>query len=149
VLEPAGINDAECRPTSPNPLVYPTNPGATTGVDPGDNSLICGSTGWNLSASQMWLFLLAVRDGDNLLTDAQRTAMDDGRLGWFPPEWAGDNLVHNGILRWDDGAGTIRELDTVIIVFPTGIKVAIISNSPADPWGIAIDAHNASVVPAN
>lgn len=84
VFLPVGVNDATTKPNTGNHgYWYSTNPSASSaGDDGGDWTSLVGGGGWSMSMGSLYRFLLALDEGDTLLTDAQKTTMDTNCLGW-------------------------------------------------------------------
>jgi CubicO group peptidase (beta-lactamase class C family) len=63
---------------------YPTTPDVFNhnGADGGDWTLMCGSGGWNLSATDLVRVLMSLAADERLLTAAQKQTMNSECLGW-------------------------------------------------------------------
>src|SRR5215470_11590293 len=153
VFTPLGIS-TDCKPVpGSNPKLsyhFPLVAGEH-GNDWGDNTSICGSTGWSLSAYELYRILLALRGGTTLLTDAQKTEMNSGCLGWdcsvqTQTDFVGKNgglpFINPGPFGLWTFAGIFK--GTVPVV------VEVNSNLPDPNWnitGVVLNAFNNASVP--
>jgi CubicO group peptidase (beta-lactamase class C family) len=129
VFTPLGIA-TDCRPeTGSHPKLsyhFPLVAGEH-GTDWGDNTSICGGTGWSLSAYELYRVLLSLLGGTTLLTDAQKTQMNTFCLGWDCSVQSQTGFVgNNGILPFQNGT---PGLWTFAGIFKGTVPVVVIINS--------------------
>ena len=128
ILEPMGINGAQCKSSEANPTLLYQFGSDSKGKDPGDWTLVCGGGGWNLSAYHLAAFLAHLRYDDAILSPATRQLMDDERLGWIPIQGANSEiyLSHGGDL-WYPKCG--KGMTGAIMNFPINVQVSLLINS--------------------
>jgi len=127
VLEPMGIDGANCAEGDPDLRYYPFPAGNTPGIQQADWTLWSGSSGWYLSAVELVRFMAYRRYDTSILVPGVRLAMDLGFLGWNNPvDWDWGYGLH-GIYR--NHGGDINLLDTCIMEYPNGVQAAVIINS--------------------
>jgi CubicO group peptidase (beta-lactamase class C family) len=150
VFEVAGIGDRSCAPATDgsNALGYQSVPvGSAHGDDFGDNSLYCGSTGWQLSASDIFRVANSIAVDTKLLSVSLKHQMTQGCLGWdcAVGEYCPDPYVcKNGELG---GSGVVR---TYAGILQCDVPVAVLMNSQSpsgsDPIGIVAGAFGKAQV---
>jgi CubicO group peptidase (beta-lactamase class C family) len=139
VLLPAGIDKANCKPTSSTPaLSYESatsNPVNFSVVNPGeiwgDMSLVCGSQGWNLSSRDLASFMHTLTFTNKILP--QQPTVDQMRAGNLGMFW-GD--YGNGLEGWNhrgwhpyDWGGNKGEINTLILSLNNGLTIGVVINS--------------------
>ncbi len=149
LFAPMGI-DGRCDPAdNPNVRTLLYNPNlALSGRDAGNWTLLCGSGGWYLSATELAAYLAHMRYDNAILSPAMRTVMNQNFTGWMDPanyKW-GDGVWgtyhnHGGDLWYDNVAQSAkRGMDSCVMSYPNGVQIAILINSQ----GPSYDGHPAS-----
>jgi len=148
VLEPAGIFNTSCTASSQfDQAYYYSFDFIEEGGNLAEYSLpACGGTGgFRLSAMELARYLAHLEHSTNILTDAQRQAMDDGRLGWFPSasddklrksgqyfaeyDLPGDGSGAGGVVLVPDGATYRKETHACVMKLPQSVEVSLLVNS--------------------
>jgi hypothetical protein len=130
VFQPIGVTGADCKPAANShpALYYPFPPGTTPGNEGGDWTLACGSGGWGVTAGNLYLVLSSLIGNNTLLTDAQKTLMNKGCLGWdCSVQTQTDYVGKNGLLVNAPTGGF--ELNTFIGIFKGKLPFMLIINS--------------------
>ncbi len=95
VFDPIGVSTGFCSPTAPpeeRTLYYDLVQPGSNGVDYGNWQLLCGATGWYLSAVDLARFLVFLRHTDLILDEDLRTMMDERFFGWLNPNTFGERV---------------------------------------------------------
>jgi CubicO group peptidase (beta-lactamase class C family) len=133
VFQPLGIFDATLNGTTSPPfaLYYPFPAGSATGQAPGNWTALAGGGGWNLSTAEIYRVLSSLGSDNVLLSDGQKTQMNDGCLGWdcsvmSQPGYRGKNglLIPSGAIP-----GSRYEVNTFMGIFKGRLGVVILTNS--------------------
>jgi len=150
VFQPVGVTVADCKPAANShpALYYPFPPGNTPGNEGGDWTLACGGGGWVVTAGNLYQVLNSLLGGNTLLTDAQKTLMNNNCLGWdCSVQTQTDYVGKNGLLVGAPTGGF--ELNTFIGIFKGKLPVVLIINS--DPGqnitGLVANAFAGAGVP--
>jgi Beta-lactamase len=143
VFQPLGVptrggGSAKCSPPGPGPLTmlsYPLPAGTTQGEDWGSTSLICGASGWELSAIDVIKVINDLANGNVLLTNAQRQNAQDGMLpqclGW---DCAVRTDCPNPYVCKNGNLDTITiSLWTYAGILGCSVPVVVVVNSPTPP----------------
>ena len=148
VLGPCGIQAVDLKPSSAEPtLCYPFPAGTVRGTDWGDQTRKCGSSGIQISASELVTFLTHLMDKDTILDATQRETMRTLQLGWWNSTAEvrhGSVLGQNGYL-WMPTPNGKAEVNTLVLSFSTGVHVGLVINSRVgdgvDYYQVALDAY--------
>jgi len=146
VWKPLGRTvDTKSALTQPT-LIYPTNPGATHGIDFKDTTLISGGRGWYASTADLWNLLRSLHYSETLLDAPQRTQMEQGLLGFDDGQVSDGHYPHHNGYLWVpvDNNGGVASINSEVAILPTGAVAVLISNSPADVTGIVAKAYEDS-----
>ena len=148
VFKPLGIQNVKAKPTGSAPALCYSVPNVhAKGQHWGDYTNRSGGAGLHLSAAELNKFLNGLASG-KLLSARMRKTMFDNQLGLFRRNVKGGQSWDHGGYFWAPTRvnGKKIELNSLIVELPTGLRVAIIVNSPApNPlYQMVIDAHNAS-----
>jgi CubicO group peptidase (beta-lactamase class C family) len=154
VFTPVGVANADCKPPTSFSsafapvLSYPFPAGSTNGTDWGDWTLSCGGGGWVITASNLNNVLLDLANGNKLLTNAQKSLMNKGQLGWdnsVRSDCPGPYPCKNGDLA--------SKVWTYVGLFKCTVQVTVFVNSaikglgPGDIIGLVGAAYGAAAVP--
>lgn len=155
VLEPVGIQNADCKvPVSDPTLFYSFPHNDNNGIHFGNERLISGGRGWNLTVVEVAKIISRLKHTTDLLPAAFRTLMFNNLLGCFSTVDPNNGTYywHNGILNyWGGGTpytmGMPAGMRSVWYIFPNDIEMCLMYNSIgplADIWPIVEDAYNES-----
>lgn len=136
VFAPLGIKDVRCAPDKKSPTLFYTFPaGATKGTDFGDWTPRCGGGGIHLSATDLAIFLAKLRHTNALLTEAQRTQMNNELLGWQDVRSVkhGQCRFHGGFLFAPTASAGNIEDNALIVDCDNTMQVVLLVNSPVPP----------------
>jgi hypothetical protein len=130
IFQPVGISTRACKPpTDTNYVVlsYPNPAASAHGNDRGDWTLSCGGGGWVLSANDLSAVVNDLANGNVLLTNAEKTAMNSNCLGWdcsVRNDCPDPYVCKNGSL--DSGSTTLW---TYLGILKCNVPVVVIVNS--------------------
>ena len=148
VFQPLGLpthggGSTQCSPPASGALEmlsYPLPAGKGHGSDLGSTPLICGASGWELSAADLIKVINDLANGNVLLTSAQKNQMFTNCLGWDcsvrPVDCPNPYVCKNGSLALDwSYAG----------IFKGTVPVVVLVNSPlAAPYTDTINLVGAA-----
>ncbi len=132
VLAKAGIDYADCKPTTDAPRLYNFPNGNLSGVDPGDWTLSCGGGGWNLSSFELLAYMSYFSNSESIVPASIRQKMWDESIGCVQKNTEhGMSYSHGGALTYNSPA---RGMYGWIIYFPNNVQFSVLINSRrADP----------------
>ena len=148
VFAPLGIPTSSCKAAEPNAIKsYPVPPGSTPGDDFGDWTLMCGSSGWSLTATDLLKVINDLATGSLLLTNDEKSLMNSNCLGWdcavganCPEPYVcknGDQFNGDGISFW-----------TYAGIFKSTVPVVVYVNSfipfPYQPYSVNGTPYNSA-----
>jgi CubicO group peptidase (beta-lactamase class C family) len=129
LFTPVGLPTMRCKPKANDPaLCYQFPETSAHGGDFGDHTLICGSSGWNMSTRQMSTFFSHLHYtnqvwNDNLNNYMKKLCYEIGTtpkgVGYYEKE------------GYYPGSENPGELNSVMVGFENGIIVVLIANSQA------------------
>jgi hypothetical protein len=123
-------------------------------LDTGDQRLKAGGRGWNISATELRMFLTHLNSNESILRDGVRELMFEDQLGIFAdssltgPTYghSGGNMAGVGWSVWDEGTNQAtpfsqQRVNTRADVFPNNVVAAIMINSQ-----VGGDAYRADLI---
>ncbi len=154
VLQPVGVRASTCAPPvgSNGMLSYPSPTNETPGNNWGDWSLTCGAGGWNLSANQIFSVINDLANGNALLTNAEKSQMFAGCLGWdcvpgLRDDCPSPNVCKNGYLGANCESVAIWTYAGIFTTVSPVVPVVVVVNSPTPPpfagWHVASNTPEA------
>jgi CubicO group peptidase (beta-lactamase class C family) len=125
VFDEMGIPGVEWKPDADDPTeFYPDPPEDSGGTSYGDWTLRPGSAGVHLSIAELSIFVARLADGNDLLPEDLRAAMDAAGLGWDTEH--GPQQRKGGFFPGSKNGGA--ELHATIGKFINGIQYAVVYN---------------------
>lgn len=158
VFENAGLTKRECvNPGGNTHTMMNEAPFSLVSVANGDWTNTCGGGGFYLTTMDMARVMVYMTHSNKILSDNQRTLMDDNRFGLNRAfsVTGGTALGHGGGLYDDfDNSGGYNPgdpgLQTLLIKFPNKVELALCINSIGNDWrntnAIVQTAYNAAWV---
>jgi hypothetical protein len=134
ILAPADLGMLPCSPRESQDVrtQYYTFPDPESGIDLGDWTLSCGSTGWYLSAFELAQLMAFVRYTEDVIDEETRDLMDEGFLGWHDPDqfaWVngefGPYRQHGG----DSTGGSNPGMMGCTMKYPLQVEATLLINS--------------------
>lgn len=133
----ASISPLDARPTR-----YYSGPGATQGIDFPDWTLSSGGNSWHMTARELAAFMAFITYDNNVLSEPQRTLMDNLRLGWRRantyPGMFGNYWGHGGVIDWNPG--TLGRVRTGVMKFNIQVEASLVVNSGLTTPGVGNSA---------
>ena len=131
ILAPIGIMGASLKQEGTDALLYRFPYDNSTGVNPGDWTLISGAGGWYMSAMQLAHFIAYVWHSEALISTDMRHEMNNSLLGLSESVSDGQYgkyyKAKGGGLRY--GASPKKGLDCMFMNYPNGVQVVVLLNS--------------------
>ena len=130
ILNPIGISGASLKQEDFDALLYRFPYDNSTGVDPGDWTLISGAGGWYMSAFQLAHLIAYVWHSEVLISKEMRHQMNNSLLGLSESVDNGEHGFYQakgGGLRY--GSNPKKGLDCMFMNYPNGIQVVVLLNS--------------------
>lgn len=130
LFTPAGVSNVTCVPEADRKMTlsYSEEDPSLNGYDFGDWTLTCGGGCFQLSAFETAKIMAYVYHTEGILTEGQRTLMENNRYGYDPED--GPNTSH-GQSYGKDGAlkAGSKGLQTIIMKFPAQVELVFFINS--------------------